>query len=156
MCVACADDQDAPYGKERGGDRQADLWRHHRAKGFVPPELPAEPSPSGADFFSDRPGHQPSSLISGGVSSSIHASNSAGVNRSMSIPASRSVSRISACRSASVAWIFGCLLRASRNAALLLSAKFRAKELELKGMNLNDEAQQVKITLNDYAQVVGR
>jgi hypothetical protein len=48
------------------------------------------------------------------------------------------------------------LLRASRNAALLLSAKFRAKELELKGMNLNDEAQQVKITLNDYAQVVGR
>ena len=53
MSVACADDQDAPCGKERGGDRQADLWRHHRAKGFVPPELPAEPSPSVADFFSD-------------------------------------------------------------------------------------------------------
>jgi hypothetical protein len=42
---------------------------------------------------------------------------------------------------------------ASRNAALLLSAKFRTKELELKGLNMDGTAPEVKITLTDYAQV---
>jgi cell division protein FtsB len=42
---------------------------------------------------------------------------------------------------------------ASRNAALLLSSKYRSKELELKGLaNVRDEAQQIQFTLNDYRQ----
>jgi hypothetical protein len=35
----------------------------------------------------------------------------------------------------------------------LLPSKYRAKELELKGMNLrDDEGQEVRLTLNDFAQ----
>jgi hypothetical protein len=40
---------------------------------------------------------------------------------------------------------------ASRNAALLLSSKYRCNELEIKGFNMDGTAPEVKITLTDYA-----
>jgi hypothetical protein len=45
----------------------------------------------------------------------------------------------------------GDLVDASRNIATLASIKFRARELELKGLNLRqEEGEEIRFTLNDY------
>jgi hypothetical protein len=47
----------------------------------------------------------------------------------------------------------GDLVGASRNMATLASIKFRAQELELKGLNVRtEEGEQITLTLNDYRE----
>jgi hypothetical protein len=47
----------------------------------------------------------------------------------------------------------GDLVSASRNMAVLASIKLRAKELELKGLNVRtEEGEQITLTLNEYRE----